>query len=69
MKRTVHRPVRITPYEEELLKRVADERDTSVSSVIRWAIRVALSADAGGTPAVGMKRDGAEVLQATGTAL
>ena len=68
MTRSTHVPVRITPEEKATLQRIANERSASVSSVIRWAIKVATSQDAGKWPAQGMKMSGADVSQAPGTA-
>lgn len=58
MTRSTHVPVRITPEEKATLQRIANERSASVSSVIRWAIKVATSQDTGRLTTAEMKSGG-----------
>lgn len=37
--RTAYVPIRMTPEERAALARVAEERSTSVSSIVRWVLR------------------------------
>lgn len=69
MMKTAQVPVRISPEEKAALQRIADERAASLSSVVRWAIRMAVSQDAARIPAAGMKKGNATGLDNHGAAL
>ena len=58
--KSVHRGIRLTEAEDRLISRIACERNTSVSSVVRWAINVAARQEAARLERVN-KRDGASI--------
>lgn len=61
------RPIGLDKEEDDLLRLIANERASSISSVIRWAINKAVRPEA--ERLAGANKSGAEVSQAPGAAL
>lgn len=69
MTRTDYLPVRISPEERSIVQSIADDRCTSVSAVIRWAIHTVARQEAQRIASVGMKKGSAAVVETGGAAL